>query len=217
MERRRSLCAGGWTARENRSPSKPSICWWCTCAGTRGKSLTNALWVLGGGGRDVHWEGVLHPWVLLLTPRTRTVPADEWWEKRVGALFVINAWGWGRGEGGRIRGRTLRAELWEILEGSVLDPPCPTWWPQDRVLWRCDWAVKKLIVFHFYLMKHLANGNWVSPALQSSGWQVAAGTSLVALGMNALPSHQGLSRQSCGGHRERPVSTWKTSVDFSKI
>lgn len=31
----------------------------------------------GGGGRDVHPEGVLHPWLLPPTPRTSTVPADE--------------------------------------------------------------------------------------------------------------------------------------------
>ena len=31
----------------------------------------------GGGGWDVHPEGVLHPWLLPPTPRTSTVPADE--------------------------------------------------------------------------------------------------------------------------------------------
>lgn len=44
--RRRSLCAAGTTVRGSRSPSKPSTCWWFTCADTRGRNHTSARWVM---------------------------------------------------------------------------------------------------------------------------------------------------------------------------
>lgn len=45
-EKRRSLCAAGTTVRGSRSPSKPSTCWWFTCADTRGRNHTSARWVM---------------------------------------------------------------------------------------------------------------------------------------------------------------------------
>ena len=139
MERRRSLCAGGSTAPENRNPSKPSICWWYTCAGTRGRSLTNARWVPGWGRPGCAPRGRLAP--VAPSSYSKNQHRASWW--------VINSGGWERGEEGRIRERTQTADLWEILEGSVLDPPCPAWWPEDHVLWRRDWPSKELILVNF--------------------------------------------------------------------
>jgi hypothetical protein len=39
-------CVDGSTARARRSRSRPSTCSSCTCADTRGRSLTSARWVL---------------------------------------------------------------------------------------------------------------------------------------------------------------------------
>lgn len=51
-ERRKSLCADGWTVPGSRNHSKPSICWWSTCGDIQGKSHTNALWVKGAELQD---------------------------------------------------------------------------------------------------------------------------------------------------------------------
>ena len=40
--RRRSLCVAGTSVHGSRSPSRPSTCWWSTCADTPGRSRTNA-------------------------------------------------------------------------------------------------------------------------------------------------------------------------------
>lgn len=56
-----------------------------------------------GAGTSCPLRGVLHLWALPCTPGA--VRGDEWWEKRVGVLFVINSWGLERGfrNGGEMR------------------------------------------------------------------------------------------------------------------
>ena len=112
-----------------------------------------------GGGAGCAPRGRLAP--VAPSSYSKNQNRASWW--------VINSRGWERGEEGRIRDRTRTAELRDTGRKC----PRPTLYsmvasrPRALEMWLANQGAD---FFQFYLMKHLANSNWVSPALQSSRW-----------------------------------------------